>query len=666
MYKKVPIFRCTTPSTGKRIKEFEVVVGAWTPVPNTSWWPQSAPKSTWISSGTSTLAWSLNSTPRPRQLSTVSVATGSISKPSLGFSNAVIAIDWPLVVVNSNAYRSINSLLGAELNAVRMISSWCNFAGLIAFTRSRDTNDVCAPKSRKTRTFALKRSPLTSATAVIKCTRCLAVAWHPYALMFASSGWLRVAPAVPTGALLAPGACSFCRASCNNAWCFRGHFVHLGGALHWNARCPRWRQFQHKNLFFTKATRCPVSVSDNFFSTSSLFVATPNVPAVVVGEDEISSCTLRLASEPLRGCVATKLAASALSASHFEKTFRSTSDLWANSPHWSCNALGSLLTSLLLSSGFWTWPSLFSNSIVETRFETAFEKSIRPTISPSRGDGKLFVRLISDSTIKSGRPNLRSRVSITCVRFPGSDNNEETVSFAFPLRAFRSLAIFSACENLHSADDARNCSKNTGHSSGSPEKLGSSLLANDCLATKCRRSSLSFSLFFSSPFVHWRQTPSGGEDVMVLLRKGVLTSGCTHVHTSQFRYSVYLQLYLSIQFSIVFALDRCSWVRWLSGSLLCRDFVEIVTKPVLSFRKGSDDSPREAWQFFFYLQMTILRVFVSTDVNDELSSARCWTQPKGATVFRKRQAHGQTYSFARRSQVTFQPNSYLTKKKKTI
>ena len=102
--------------------------------------------------------------------------------------------------------------------------------------------------------------------------------------------------------------------------------------------------------------------------------------------------------------------------------------------------------------------------------------------------------------------------------------------------------------------------------------------------------SLSFSLFFSSPFVHWRQTPFGGEDVMVLLRKGVLTSGCTHVHTSQFRYSVYLQLYLSIQFSVVFALDRCSWVRWLSGSLLCRDFVEIVTKPVLSFRKGSDDS----------------------------------------------------------------------------
>ena len=27
MYKKVPIFRCTTPSTGKRLKEFEVVVG---------------------------------------------------------------------------------------------------------------------------------------------------------------------------------------------------------------------------------------------------------------------------------------------------------------------------------------------------------------------------------------------------------------------------------------------------------------------------------------------------------------------------------------------------------------------------------------------------------------------------------------------------------------
>ena len=77
--------------------------------------------------------------------------------------------------------------------------------------------------------------------------------------------------------------------------------------------------------------------------------------------------------------------------------------------------------------------------------------------------------------------------------------------------------------------------------------------------------------------------------VMVLLRKGVLTSGCTHVHTSQFRSSVYLQLYLSIQFSVVFALDRCSWVRWLSGSLLCRNFVEIVTKPVLSFRKGSDD-----------------------------------------------------------------------------
>ena len=27
MYKKVPIFRCTTPSTGKRLEEFEVVVG---------------------------------------------------------------------------------------------------------------------------------------------------------------------------------------------------------------------------------------------------------------------------------------------------------------------------------------------------------------------------------------------------------------------------------------------------------------------------------------------------------------------------------------------------------------------------------------------------------------------------------------------------------------
>ena len=102
--------------------------------------------------------------------------------------------------------------------------------------------------------------------------------------------------------------------------------------------------------------------------------------------------------------------------------------------------------------------------------------------------------------------------------------------------------------------------------------------------------SLFLSLFFSEPFVHWRQTPFGGEDVMVLLRKGLLTSGCTHVHTSQFRYSVYLQLYLSIQFSVVFALHQCSWVRWLSGSLLCRDFVEIVTKPVLSFRKGSDDS----------------------------------------------------------------------------
>ena len=48
------------------------------------------------------------------------------------------------------------------------------------------------------------------------------------------------------------------------------------------------------------------------------------------------------------------------------------------------------------------------------------------------------------------------------------------------------------------------------------------------------------------------------KDVMVLLRKGVLTSGCTHVHTPQFRHSVNLQLYLSIQFSVVFALDRCS------------------------------------------------------------------------------------------------------------
>ena len=27
MYKKVPIFRCTTPSTGKKLEEFEVVVG---------------------------------------------------------------------------------------------------------------------------------------------------------------------------------------------------------------------------------------------------------------------------------------------------------------------------------------------------------------------------------------------------------------------------------------------------------------------------------------------------------------------------------------------------------------------------------------------------------------------------------------------------------------
>ena len=45
---------------------------------------------------------------------------------------------------------------------------------------------------------------------------------------------------------------------------------------------------------------------------------------------------------------------------------------------------------------------------------------------------------------------------------------------------------------------------------------------------------------------------------MDLLRKGVLTSGCTHVHTSQFVCSVYLQLYLSIQFSVVFAFDLCS------------------------------------------------------------------------------------------------------------
>ena len=35
---------------------------------------------------------------------------------------------------------------------------------------------------------------------------------------------------------------------------------------------------------------------------------------------------------------------------------------------------------------------------------------------------------------------------------------------------------------------------------------------------------------------------------MVLLRKGVLTSGCTHIHTPQFRHSVNLQLYLSIRF----------------------------------------------------------------------------------------------------------------------
>ena len=129
-----------------------------------------------------------------------------------------------------------------------------------------------------------------------------------------------------TGSLLAPDTSSFCRASCNNAWCFWGYF-HTS----WRrpalerpvTQCPRWRQFQHKNLFFTKATDCSISVSDNFFSTSPLFV-TPNVPTVVVGEDEISSrtaCLLR-ASEPPHGCVATKLAASALSASHFEKQLR--------------------------------------------------------------------------------------------------------------------------------------------------------------------------------------------------------------------------------------------------------------------------------------------------------------------------------------------------------
>ena len=37
---------------------------------------------------------------------------------------------------------------------------------------------------------------------------------------------------------------------------------------------------------------------------------------------------------------------------------------------------------------------------------------------------------------------------------------------------------------------------------------------------------------------------------MVLLRKGVLTPGCTHVHTPQFRHSLLnLQLYLSIKTS---------------------------------------------------------------------------------------------------------------------
>ena len=36
MYKKVPIFRCTTPSTGKRLKEFEVVVGTLYNVPTTT------------------------------------------------------------------------------------------------------------------------------------------------------------------------------------------------------------------------------------------------------------------------------------------------------------------------------------------------------------------------------------------------------------------------------------------------------------------------------------------------------------------------------------------------------------------------------------------------------------------------------------------------------
>ena len=86
-------------------------------------------------------------------------------------------------------------------------------------------------------------------------------------------------------------------------------------------------------------------------------------------------------------------------------------------------------------------------------------------------------------------------------------------------------------------------------------------------------------------------------NVMVLLRKGVLTSGCTHVHTPQFRRSVNLQLYLSIQFGVVFALNWCSWVRWFSGSLLCRDFVEIVTKPVLSFKRGSDDSEPRSGAF---------------------------------------------------------------------
>ena len=71
---------------------------------------------------------------------------------------------------------------------------------------------------------------------------------------------------------------------------------------------------------------------------------------------------------------------------------------------------------------------------------------------------------------------------------------------------------------------------------------------------------------------------------MVLSRKGVLTLGCTHIHTQQFCHSVNLQLYLSTQFGVVLALDQCSCVRYFSGSLVCRDSHK--THPTL--QKGSD------------------------------------------------------------------------------